>query len=675
MADIKLASTAGFCFGVRRAVGIAEKLGRDGVRACTIGPIIHNEHVVNYLAELGVPSVKSAEDVPENTLAVIRSHGVPAAVYELLRERNIEFVDATCPYVERIHKIVSEKSSLGYEVIIIGKKEHPEVLGTAGQCENAEIVGSEEEVRELVKRRPELAGKPVCAVAQTTIGRNIWKSCIKIIKKVYTNCEIFDTICLATDKRQSEAAQLARQSDVMLVIGDRTSSNTQELVEICKSECRRVLRLENAADITRESISGAEKIGITAGASTPDWIIKEVKGKMSEEIKNFEGESFEEMLLGSLKTLNTGEKVVGVITAITPTDIQVDLGAKYAGYIPYSEVSHDNNVNVSEMFKVGDEIEAYIVRVNDVEGIVTLSKKRLDAIKGWDDVELARQEKTTVEGSVIDENSGGIIVSVRGLHVFVPASQTGLPKDAPMSEMMHRKVRLRIKEVNRQRRRIVGSIRDVLFEERREAEARIWSEIEVGKTYKGIVRSLTSYGAFVDIGGVDGMVHISEMSWSRIAHPSEVFKVGDEAEVFVKALDAEKKKISLGYKKESDNPWTKFTAAFNIDDVAKVKIVKLMPFGAFAEIVPGVDGLIHISQISNTHIARPGDVLKEGDEVDAKITNIDFENKKISLSMRALIPGEDVSAENEAKDGADEVVATSGEEQDILPEETAEVNE
>ncbi len=670
MAEIRVADTAGFCFGVRRAVGIAEKLGKEGVRACTIGPIIHNEHVVDYLCSLGVPSVKSAEEVPGGTLAVIRSHGVAASVYEMLRKNNTEFVDATCPYVQRIHKIVGEKSQLGYEVIIVGKREHPEVLGIAGQCTNAEIIGSPDEAEELVKRRPELAVKPVCVVAQTTIGRNIWEYCIKIIKKVYTNCEIFDTICLATDKRQSEAAALARRSDVMLVIGDRTSSNTQELVSICRLECSRVLRLESAEDITADSIRGAERIGITAGASTPDWIIKEVEVKMSEEINKIEGESFEEMLLSSLKTLNTGEKVVGVITAITPTDIQVDLGAKYAGYIPYSEVSHDNNVNVSEMFKVGDEIEAYIVRVNDVEGIVTLSKKRLDTIKGWDDVELARQEKTAVEGTVIDENSGGIVVSVRGLHVFVPASQTGLPKGAALSDMMRRKVRLRIKEVNRQRRRIVGSIRDVIFEERREAEARVWGEIEVGKVYKGVVRSLTSYGAFVDIGGVDGMVHISEMSWSRIGHPSEVFKIGDEVEVFVTALDAEKKKISLGYRKEEDNPWTKFTAGFNVDDVAKVKIVKLMPFGAFAEVIPGVDGLIHISQISNTHIARPGDVLKEGDEVDAKITNIDLENKKISLSMRALIPGEDVSAGADAvSDAADEVVATSGEANDILPEE------
>ncbi|MBQ7120333.1 MAG: bifunctional 4-hydroxy-3-methylbut-2-enyl diphosphate reductase/30S ribosomal protein S1 [Oscillospiraceae bacterium] len=673
MPEIQVAESAGFCFGVRRAVDIAEKLGKDGVNACTIGPIIHNAHVVTHLEKLGVPSVDNVESVPKGALAVIRSHGVAESVYRALEERGIEYTDATCPYVMRIHNIVKEKYSEGFNIIIVGKKEHPEVLGIAGQCENAEIVGSGEEMSELLKKHENLCAKRVCVVAQTTIGRKIWESCVKNLKKVCTNCEIFDTICLATHKRQTEAASLAAKSDVMVVIGDRTSSNTQELVEICRAHCPEVIRVENAEELPSFDFSKAKRIGITAGASTPDWIIKEVKGKMSEEIKNFEGESFEEMLLNSLKTFNNGDKVVGVITAITPSDIQVDLGAKYAGYIPYSEVSDD--ADAASKYKVGDEIECSVVRVNDVEGIITLSKKRLDAIKGWDDVELARQDKTTVEGTVIDVNAGGVIVSVRGLHVFVPASQTGLPKSAEMTEILKKKVQLKIKEVNRARRRIVGSIREVAFEARREAIERVWADIEVGKVYKGVVRSLTSYGAFVDIGGVDGMVHISEMSWTRIAHPSEMFKEGQEIEVFVTALDAEKKKISLGYRKAEDNPWTKFTSAYNVDDVAKVKIVKLMPFGAFAEILPGVDGLIHISQLTNSHVAKVADVVKEGDEVEAKITAIDEENKKVSLSMRALIPGEEAPAEDvaeEAADDADAVVATSGEEVDILPEETAE---
>lgn len=671
MAKVTVAKTAGFCFGVRRAVDIAEKLGHDGVRACTIGPIIHNAHVVEHLESLGVPSVASASDVPEGSLAVIRSHGVAKNVYDELAARGIEYTDATCPYVMRIHNIVREKSEQGYEVIIVGKRSHPEVLGIAGQCERAEIVGSEEEMSELLKNRKDIVTKRVCAVSQTTVGRKIWESCVKNLKKVCTNCEIFDTICLATNKRQTEAECLASKSDVMVVIGDRTSSNTQELVEICRSVCPNVIRVEGADEIDLACIKGAECIGITAGASTPDWIIKEVKGKMSEEIKNIEGESFEEMLLSSLKTFNNGDKVVGVITAITPSDIQVDLGAKYAGYIPYSEIGDD--ADAADKYKVGDEIECSVIRVNDVEGIITLSKKRLDTIKGWDDIEIARQDNTTVEGTVVDVNAGGVMVSVRGLRVFVPASQSGLPRNAEMSDLLKKKVQLKIKEVNRARRRIVGSIREVTAEARRAASQRVWADIEVGKPYKGVVRSLTSYGAFVDIGGVDGMVHISEMSWTRIGHPSEVFKEGQEVDVFVIALDAEKKKISLGYRKEEDNPWTKFMATYNEDDTAKVKIVKLMPFGAFAEIVPGVDGLIHVSQITNTHVAKPSDVLNEGDEVEAKIIAVDTENKKVSLSMRALIPGEEApkadATEEAPVEEADELVATSGEENDILPKE------
>ena len=410
--EIKLAETAGFCFGVRRAVDIAEKLGRDGVSACTLGPIIHNTHVVDYLTELGVPSVSSVSEVPEDALAVIRSHGVPSTVYRELEKKGIEYVDATCPYVRRIHNIVKENSEAGREIIIVGKREHPEVLGIAGQCKGAEIVGSDEELEELLKNRKDLEIKPICVVAQTTVGRKNWEKTVKKIKKVCTNCEIFDTICLATSKRQAEAASLAAEADVMVVIGDRTSSNTNELVEICRQNCAKVFRVEEASEISSDDISDAEVVGITAGASTPDWIIKEVKGKMSEEIKNIEVESFEEMLLSSLKTFNNGDKVVGVITAVTPSDIQVDLGAKYAGYIPYSEIG-DNASDVSE-FKVGDEIEACVVRVNDVEGIITLSKRRLDAIKGWDDVELARQDKTTVEayeGNKVEMRNGVIYIN------------------------------------------------------------------------------------------------------------------------------------------------------------------------------------------------------------------------------------------------------------------------
>ena len=365
---------------------------------------------------------------------------------------------------------------------------------------------------------------------------------------------------------------------------------------------------------------------------------------MSEEIKNVEAmeESFEEMLEKSFKTLNTGEKVTGIVTAITPTEVQVDVGAKQAAYIKLSELSDDPSAKPEDIVKIGDEIETYIVRVNDIEGYAELSKKRLDAQKVWENIETAVEEKTVMEGTVTEENKGGIVVSVKGVRVFVPASQSGQPRGADLSEMKGQKVQLRITEVNRARRRVVGSISKVTRAERAAAAEKVWAEIEEGKRYTGTVKSLTSYGAFVDIGGVDGMVHVSELSWNRIKTPADVVKVGDEIDVYVISFDPEKHKISLGYKTAEMNPWNQFMTNYAVGDVVDAKVVKLMTFGAFAEILPGVDGLIHISQIADRRIGKPEDVLSEGQEVKVKITDVDAENKRISLSIRALLEdGED----------------------------------
>jgi 4-hydroxy-3-methylbut-2-enyl diphosphate reductase len=429
--------------------------------------------------------------------------------------------------------------------------------------------------------------------------------------------------------------------------------------------------IENTDELDVNKFQSSRLIGITAGASTPEWIIKEVNRKMSDEIKtaveetaenNQETEaSFEELLERSIKTLHTGEKVSGIIASITQTEVSVDLGTKQSGYIPVSELTDEPGVNVNDIVKVGDEIEAYVMRVNDVEGTVMLSKKRLDSVKAWDDIATARNEKTAVEGTVVEENKGGIVVSVKGVRVFVPASQSGLPKDAPMSELLKKKVKLRITEVNQPRRRVVGSIRAVAFEERKARAEAVWNEIEVGKHYNGTVKSLTSYGAFVDIGGVDGMVHVSELSWGRIHQPSDVVKVGDEIDVYVISFDKETKKISLGHKDPNGNPWTKFTTTYSEGDEVEVKIVKLMTFGAFAEIIPGVDGLIHISQIADRRIGKPEDVLSEGQTVNVKIVGIDNENKKVSLSIRALTapaaaPVEEQETEEEEVSGEDSAV-------------------
>lgn len=642
---LELARSAGFCYGVRRAVQMAEMAAEEGRPCVMLGPIIHNRDVIAYLESIGVGLVDTPEEVPPGTAVLIRSHGEGRPVHEALARLGRPVIDATCPNVSRIHQIVSRAEEGGRQVLIIGTRTHPEVAAIAGWCRRPVVLEGVAELSNWLETAPERRDIPLTMVSQTTSTRFIWDSCVEKAKKECTNLKIFDTICNATCKRQSEAQALAARSDAMVVIGGRESSNTKRLAELCGALCPMVVWIERAAELEPSNLCRKASIGITAGASTPEWIIKEVYDKMSDENIEIE-ESFAEMLEKSIKTLNTGEKVTGVVTGITPTEIYVDLGTKHAGYIPVSELTDDPTAKVEDLVKIGDEIETYVMRVNDQEGVVTLSKKRLDTVKSWDDIEQAREEHTTVEGVVTEENKGGVVVSIKGVRVFVPASQTGLPRETPMSQLLKQHVRLRITEVNRARRRVVGSIRAVEAEERAAKAAEVWANIEENKRYTGTVKSLTSYGAFVDIGGVDGMVHISELSWSRIKHPSEVVSVGDTVEVYVISFDKEKK-ISLGMKDRSQNPWEVFTGKYQPGDVANVRVVKLMTFGAFAEVVPGVDGLIHISQIADHRIDKPGDVLSEGQMVDVKIIDIDYDNKKVSLSIRALLEGGDEPAESE----------------------------
>ena len=652
MREVMLAKSAGFCYGVRRAVELARRTAEGGGNCWMLGDLIHNRFVVEDLARRGIRKTADSALLGPDDTVIIRSHGELKSVLDALEQRGVRCVNATCPNVIRIQRLVAQAEAEGRQPVIIGEAAHPEVAGIASWCLSPLVFNGPESVQVWLDTPESKREIPMTVVAQTTCIRELFESSWKIIKKECTNVKIFDTICDATHKRQSEAAEIASQVDVMVVVGDRKSANTKHLTEICMQSCSRVLQIEAADELSADDFNGCSVAGLTAGASTPAGIIKEVYATMSEEIRAAEGkeESFEELLNQSFKTLNNGDRVTGIVTAITPTEVQVDVGAKQAAYIKLNELTDDPTVKPEDVVHVGDEIETWVVRVNDVEGYAELSKKRLDAAKVWENIEQAVEEKTVLDGTVTEENKGGIVVSVKGVRVFVPASQSGQPRGADLSAMKGQKVQLRITEVNRARRRVVGSIRSVTDEARRAAQEEIWSNIEVGKHYTGTVKSMTSYGVFVDIGGVDGMVHISELSWSRIKTPSEVCKVGDTMEVYVISFDPEKRKISLGVKDHSVDPWQVFMDRYSVGDVANVRIVKLMTFGAFAEVVPGVDGLIHISQIADRRIEKPEDVLSEGQMVDAKITAIDEEKKKISLSIRALLTpaAEEVPAEEEA---------------------------
>ena len=654
--SVTVAKSAGFCFGVSRAVETVEKAAGEGACVATLGPIIHNRHVVQRFGEMGVRVIDTPEEATEGMTVIIRSHGVARDVLARLEKRNVTVIDATCPFVKRIHEIVSKADIDGRLPVIIGTPSHPEVEGIAGWCSRCVVFENPEELEKFAMSGEISPDTPISMVSQTTSTENLWKKSCEIAKKLFTNLKIYDTICRATEFRQGEAAKLSTRSQAMVVVGDPHSSNTGRLAMICREHCEKVALVDNAGDLDAAFFRGVTDVGITAGASTPAWIIKEVTKTMSE-ITNVEAvqeENFAELLEQSIKTLNTGDKVLGIVTGIGNTEVQVDLGTKHAGYIPYDEVSNDPSVKPEDVLNVGDEIEVFVVRVNDQEGTVQLSRKKLEGMKVWDDMAVWAEEKATVEGTITEENKGGLVATVKGIRVFIPASQSGIAKGGDMAGMVGQNVQLKITEVNRARRRVIGSIRAVNAEERKANREKIWAEIEEGKKYQGVVKSLTSYGAFVDIGGVDGMVHVSELSWNRIKNPAEVVKVGDEIEVFVISFDAEKKKISLGYKTAEMNPWNQFMTNYNIGDVVDAKIVKLMTFGAFAEIIPGVDGLIHISQIADKRIGKPEDVLSEGQDVKVKITDVDAENKRISLSIRALLaPVEEVA---EAEEAVEEVV-------------------
>ncbi len=663
--SIKKADSAGFCFGVNRAINIVNELLEQGIRVCTLGPIIHNMEMVRELEQRGCVPVESIDELTGDSTLVIRSHGVERRIIDELEHRSISYKDATCPFVKKIHRIVSDTNPESDIVIIAGNKNHPEVCGIIGHCNTVcYTFNNEQELDELLSIIPDWNNKSVLIVAQTTFDTQEWKKSIKKIKKLCTNAKIFDTICNATQVRQNEADAIAAQSDFMVVIGDRHSSNTGKLFDICKRQCKNTVLIETANELDRSMVLNADKIGVTAGASTPARIIKEVLDTMSE-IKSGEtnvDQSFEEMLEESLKNLNTNERVMGTVLSIAPNEVQVDVGRKQTGFIPVSELSNDPNAKPEDVVSVGDEIELLIMKTNDQEGTIMLSKRRVDAQKGWEELKEKSESQEILSGKVTEAVKGGVIVLYNNSRIFIPASQATATRDESLEDLVGQEVDFRLIEVsqNGRRRRAIGSIRSVLREQRAAQREEFWKSCEIGKRYKGVVKSLTSYGAFVDLGGVFGMIHISELSWTHIKHPSEVVNIGDTVDVYIKDINEETKKISLGFKNAEDNPWEILKNQYPEGTVVNAKIVGLTTFGAFANIIPGIDGLIHISQIANKRIEKPADVLSVGETVEAKITAIDFDKKRVSLSMRALLPeNEQAPAKSEAPAEAEEAPVES----------------
>lgn len=642
MNKVTVAESAGFCFGVDRAVKMVYNELERNTKVATFGEIIHNQDVVNDMQSKGARVIGSVDELLPDETVVIRSHGVGKDIYRKITEKGNRMLDATCPFVSKIHKIVAEKSKDGYLILIAGDVNHPEVQGIIGHCEQNYIVFKDSfELKHVFEKNPDFFQKKLAFVAQTTYNIIEWEECLKVIPKDSPDIVIFDTICNATDTRQSDAAELAKSSDIMLVVGGKHSSNTVKLYEVCSRYCK-TYHIENSDELSSLKLPCAGRIGITAGASTPAYIIKEVQTTMTENVNltanQDEDIDFAEAIDQSFKKIHNGEKVKGIVMSVDNTEITVDLGIKQTGYVKLEDLTDDGSQKPSDIVSVGDEIELIVIKVNDGDGTVALSKKRVDEMAGYDKIVQAKEDGVVLEGKVNRAVNKGVIVNYLGVRVFIPASQTGLQREADLEQLNGKKVEFKIIEVDEGgKKRAVGSIRAVEAARREEAKNAFWNNAEVGKVYSGKVKSLTSFGAFVDLGGIDGMVHISELSWKRIKHPSEVVSVGDTLEVYIKDLNREENRISLGFKKAEDNPWEIFTSQYSVGDVVEATVVSITKFGAFAQIIDGIDGLIHISQIADKKVENVSDILSTGDVVSVKIIDIDTDKKRISISMRALI--------------------------------------
>ena len=650
MTEITVSEYSGFCFGVKRAVDMINKsLDEGSGRIYCLGELIHNRIFNESLKSRGVSFIGSdeIEGLPEGATVFLRAHGTVKQVIDDLEKRNIAYIDATCPYVSKIHKIVASQPQ-ETKIMVIGDKNHPEVKGIMSWAKGEGAVFADS--ADIESSHPAGFKSEIdCILAvQTTFSGAEWEKCKVKIKELYPNVRIYETICSVTENRQKTTRALASVSDFCVVVGGKNSSNTAKLFAIASEVCENSVMIESASELGAyaERIKSANKIAIAAGASTPSGIIQEVYNTMAD-ITN-EELSFAEMLEQSFKTLNTGERVTGIVLAVNPTEVKVDLGTKHTGILPYDEITAESGVDLNDLFKVGDEVEVICGKFSDSDGTVLLSKKKIDMHKYWEAIKAAHESGELLEGTIkeiIKNEKGyaGVIALYGPNKVFIPASQTGVPKGEELESLRGQKVSFKIIDVNEQRKRAVGSIKASNRVTRKAAEEEFFANAKEGDKFVGTVRAIMSYGAFISLGAVDGMLHITELSWGRIKKPEEVLKVGDTIKVFIKSIDVEKKRISLGYKTEENDPWNIFQKNYKVGDVVDATIVSIMPFGAFAEIFPDFDGLIHISQISDKPVSNPASVLKVGDKVTVKITAADVERRRLSLSIRALL--EDNGAE------------------------------
>ena len=682
--EITVSPHSGFCFGVKRAVDMIEKsIIRGDKKIYCLGELIHNPAFNRSLKERGVEFI-DPEDIgglPDGALVFIRTHGVPKEVVDAISASGADFVDATCPYVKKIHELVAAQPP-EVKVFLVGDKDHPEVRGIISRAKGEKRVFADS--GEMIAAFPAgfSDGSECILAVQTTYSNSEWLKCRKVIKRFFPNCKVYDTICNVTGNRQKAVLELASRSDLTVVVGGRNSSNTAKLYSIASSVCRDAVMIESAEELLKYSdvIRRAKKSAIAAGASTPGGIIQEVYNKMADIAK--EELSFAEMLDQSFKTLNTGERVTGVVLAVNPAEIKVDLGTKHTGILPYDEITSESGVDLSQLYKVGDEIEVICGKFSDSDGTVLLSRKKIDAEKYWNAIVAAAESGEHLTGTVKEvvkneKGFAGVIVLYGPNRVFIPASQTGIPKGEDLEPLKGQTVEFRIIDINDARKRAVGSIKSSARAARKAAEEEFYANAKVGDKFEGKVRALMSYGAFINLGPVDGMLHISELSWGRLKKPSEVFAEGDIVNVYIKEIDPERKRISLGYKTEENDPWNIFAKNYKVGDVVEATIVSIMPFGAFAEIFTDLDGLIHISQLADHPVKNPADEVKVGDKVTVKITAADFERRRLSLSIRALLesdkeesPAEEAEAPAEEAEAPAEKTEAPAEETEAPAEET-----